>query len=133
MTQDILVIDAQQGAASAQAAALLRAAPLPTPRDFVFDCDRERLAIDLDTDGHPRLAQRLRDGGPDEGGGAGLLVGGRLGRAPDGHLATSEWSGHFGAAWDEAARACFAGFMRRRGLPVRHKVWQAGQHADEVG
>lgn len=130
MTQDILVIDALQ--ASERAAALLRAAPLPTPRDFVFDCARERLAIDLLLDGHPRLAQRLREG-EGEDGGALLLVGGRLGRAPDGHLASSEWSGHFGAAWDEEARARFAGFMLRRGLPVRHKVWLVGQHADEVG
>jgi len=103
----------------------LRTAAFPAPQDFVFDPHGERLAVACGFDGHPALAAHLGDGAD--------LVGGRLGRDVAGRLATSEWSGRYGAGWNAALRQRFEDFMRRCALPVRHRPWHAEQRADEVG
>jgi hypothetical protein len=127
----ILIVDSLNNSnENQQAIQLILTMPFSKPVDFVFDYANLRLALALDFESHPQLVESLQ-----------LLanlkevqiVGGRVGRNASGELATSEWSGRFGGAWNEANRDCFTEFMSVLGMPIIHRVWDEYQTANEVG
>lgn len=101
----------------------------PEPVDFIFDCTELRLAIATDFEGHPQLVEHLKILPTDSL----QIVGGRFGRSKSGELATSEWSGHYGHAWNKSTRKSFQEFMQNCSLPVIHREWHSQQTAYEVG
>lgn len=127
----VLIVDSLDNSdENQQAIQLILTMPFSKPLDFVFDYANLRLALALDFESHPQLVESLQ-----------LLpnlkelqiVGGRFGRSASGRLATSEWSGRFGEAWNEANRNCFTEFMSALGMPIIHRVWDKYQTANEVG
>jgi hypothetical protein len=109
---------------------LISTMPFPAPIDFIFDYINNRLALALDFEGHPELVEYLKTL-PSER--ELQVAGGRFGRAKSGELATSEWSGHYGEAWNDSTRDCFKTFMKDCGIEIRHKQWYKHQTADQVG
>lgn len=127
----ILIVDSLGNSdENQQTIQLIQTLPFCQPVDFIFDCANLRLALALDFESHPQLVESLQ-----------VLtnlkelqiVGGRFGRTASGQLATSEWSGRYGGAWNEANRQCFTEFMSALGMPIIHRVWHKQQTANEVG
>jgi Bacterial toxin 43 len=109
---------------------LISAMLFPEPLDFIFDCNRDILAIATDFEGHPELVEHLKIIPTDS---QFQIVGGRFGRTKSGELATSEWSGHYGHGWNELTRNYFQNFMQKCNIPVIHREWHSQQTAYEVG
>lgn len=128
---EILVVDSiSNRSKNQQVIRLLSTLSFPHPVDFVFDYINLRLALALDFESHPQLVEYLQT----------LphhhrlqAVGGRFGRAASGQLATSEWSGRYGAAWNDRNRQCFTEFMAAMEMPVIHQAWNQYQTANQVG
>jgi hypothetical protein len=127
----IILIDSASTSAERQhSMQIILTLSFPTPIDFVFDYINNRLALALDFEGHPELVEYLKTLDCQK---ALQVVGGRFGRAESGELATSEWSGHYGEAWNNSLRDCFKEFMRDCGIHIRHREWYAHQTSDRVG
>lgn len=127
----ILIVDPLDNSdENQQTIQLIQALPFCQPVDFVFDYANLRLALALDFESHPQLVEFLQVlTNPKEL----QIVGGRFGRTASGQLGTSEWSGRYGAAWNEENRQCFTEFMSTLGMPIIHRAWHKYQTADEVG
>jgi len=108
----------------------LTSMPFFLPVDFVFDLTNQRLALAIDFESHPVLAEtlsQLPSTKPQK------LVGGRFGRTIANQLATSEWSGHYGEVWNEESRTEFVRFMQSYGILIQHRAWHSQQTANDVG
>lgn len=127
----IIVIDLTRPAdEKQQAIELISKMPFPEPHDFVFDYINRRLALAVNFEGHPELVFYLNTLPAEQ---EVQAAGGRFGRTVSGSLATSEWSGHYGHAWNESTRNCWIKFMEECRLPIIHREWHVDQTAYEVG